>query len=141
MSSGLDVFDSTLEKSNLILKDIEADLGWETRRNQSYLILRTVLHALRDRLPAEEAVHFSAQLPLLLKGVFFDGWNIEEVPYKMNKEEFVEYIAANFPFDVPMLLPELIRRVSGIIFRHIDEGAARKVISSLPKDIISIVCE
>ena len=49
-------FETSMDKTNLILKDIEQAYGWpRERRNQSYLALRTVLHLLRDRLPVEES--------------------------------------------------------------------------------------
>lgn len=139
-STGLDVFDTTIEKTNQILKEIEIEMGWEGRRNQSYLALRTILHALRDRLPLEEAVHFSAQLPLILKGTFFDGWNIMEVPVKMNKEEFIRYIGERFRFDVEGDIEGLIKRVGLILFSHVDEPEANKILSEFPADIASLFC-
>ena len=140
MSTGLDVFDTTIEKTNKILKEIEADMGWEGRRGQSYSALRTVLHALRDRLPLEEAVHFSAQLPLLIKGVYFDGWNTEIVPVKMNKTEFLNYIGNEFKFDTREGLEKMTRKVMLKIFENIDPGEANKIIQALPNDITAILC-
>lgn len=134
-STGLDVFDTTIEKTNSILKEIERQMGWEERRNQAYLALRTSLHALRDRLPLLEAVHLSAQLPLLLKGVYFDGWNPAEVPIKMNREEFVQRVAREFQFDVEGGVEEMIRTTLGVVFNHIDPSESDKILNELPKDI------
>jgi hypothetical protein len=53
--TGLATFDTTLEKTNHVLKEIERAYGWpKERRNQAYDALRAVLHAVRDRLPVEE---------------------------------------------------------------------------------------
>lgn len=136
----MDVFDTTIEKSNRLLKEIETEMGWENRRNQAYLALRSVLHALRDRLSLEEAVHFSAQLPLLIKGIYFDGWNPLIVPVKMNKAEFLSYIGNQFKFDVKDGIEDMTKRVMIKIFETIDPGEANKVIASLPNDITSIFC-
>jgi len=139
-NTGLDVFDTTIEKSNLILKEIEAQFGWEGRRNQSYLALRSVLHALRDRLPIDEAVNFSAQLPLLIKGVFFDGWSTEKVPIKMNRPQFEQYVSKQFKFDTGEGIDEVIRVVLNSVFDNIDPAEADKIINSLPKDINNLLC-
>lgn len=138
MSTGLDVFDNTIEKANSILKTIEGQLGWENRRNQTYLALRTCLHALRDRLPMDEALHLAAELPLILKGVYFDGWKPSETPVKMNREEFVQYVAERFRFGVEGGTEEMIRVVLGTLFDKIDPAEADKIINLLPKDLASL---
>lgn len=140
MSTGLDIFDTTVEKTNKLLKEIENEMGWEGRRNQTYSALRSVLHALRDRLPLEESVHFSAQLPLLLKGVYFDGWNPEIVPLKMNKNEFLSYIGNQFKFDVKNGIETMTQKVLIKIFETIDPGEANKIIDALPSDITTLFC-
>jgi Uncharacterized conserved protein (DUF2267) len=60
-STGYKTFDTTLEKTNGVLKHIEESYGWpKDLRNQSYSGLRAVLHTLRDRLTVEETAHLSA---------------------------------------------------------------------------------
>lgn len=73
MSVGLAVFDTTIQDTNLWLKAVSTRLA-DCERQDAYAALRAVLHALRDRLPAQSAVNFAAQLPLLLRGVYFEGW-------------------------------------------------------------------
>jgi len=56
-------------------------------------ILRAVLHQLRDNLPLIEAIHFSAQLPVFVRGIFFEGWKPPRIPSKQRKaESFLEYV-------------------------------------------------
>src|SRR5919106_6787617 len=97
-STGQDVFDKTIHKTNTLLKNIETELGWANQRNMSYAVLRAVLHALRDRLTVQEAADLAAQLPLLVKGIFYNGWNPSSVPKKIHKDEFLEEIRKNFTF-------------------------------------------
>jgi uncharacterized protein (DUF2267 family) len=66
--TGLDVFDRTLQETNVGLKELMEDLHCDDRQ-KAYLALRAVLHALRDRLPVHEAVQLGAQLPLLVRGI------------------------------------------------------------------------
>ena len=52
---------------------------------KAYAVLRSVLHALRDCLPPAEVVKFSAQMPMMVKGVFFDGWKITPKPLGLTR--------------------------------------------------------
>ena len=49
-----------------------AALGTDDRQD-AYRAVRGVLHTLRDRLPVEESAQLAAQLPTLLRGVFYEG--------------------------------------------------------------------
>ena len=72
-TTGYRAFDTTVEKTNLVLKSIEEGYGWpKERRQQSYDALRAVLHALRDRMPVSEAADLGAQLSVV-QGVEFDA--------------------------------------------------------------------
>lgn len=56
------------------------ELAEQTGRDKSYAgrLLRATLHTFRDRISTEESLHFIAQLPLFLKGVYVDNWTITE---------------------------------------------------------------
>jgi len=139
-ATGLDVFDTTIEKTNIILKDIENELDWGGRRNQSYLALRTILHAIRDRLPLNEAVHLGSQLPLLLKGVYYDGWRPEDKPIKMHRDEFLLYIGNEFKFDTRVGLEEITKIVFNKLINHLDPAEANKILTSMPNDLADLLC-
>ncbi|WP_342235689.1 DUF2267 domain-containing protein [Inquilinus sp. OTU3971] len=71
-ATGLEVFDKTLQTTNIWLNEIGETLGPD--RQRCYQALRAVLQTLRDRLSVESAAHVSAQLPMLVRGIFYDGW-------------------------------------------------------------------
>src|SRR5512139_953305 len=54
----------------------------------AYRVLRAWLHTLRDRLPVEASAHFAAQLPDLIRGVYYAGWNPSIVPQKYDVDEY-----------------------------------------------------
>ncbi|MFA7253264.1 MAG: DUF2267 domain-containing protein [Patescibacteria group bacterium] len=139
MSTGIDVFDTTIQKSNLLINEIGRELGWEERPQQTYQALRVVLHALRDRLPAEEAMHFVAQLPLLIKGVFVDGWSLDEVPIKMNRKEFMTRIGDELKLDIEGGIERVVHTVINKVFETIDPAEADKIIAVLPEEIGELI--
>ncbi|MEV4754959.1 DUF2267 domain-containing protein [Micromonospora sp. NPDC049559] len=133
-------FETSLEKTNLILKDIEQTYGWsKDQRNQSFAALRTVLHLLRDRLPVQESVEFAAQLPVLVRGVYFDGWDPSLVPIKLNREEFLYEVRQGFPYEVQGGVEGLVRTVLHALRRHVTEGEWDDVKSNVPKDLSRIM--
>lgn len=90
--TGVDSLDGSIDKANTWLADIDAGFGTDDRR-LAYRVPRAWLHSLRDRLSVEVAAHFAAQLPELLRGVFFDGWNPSRVPQKYGRDEYVTRFA------------------------------------------------
>ena len=120
--------------TNIWLRDILSQLKWQSKES-AYQALRGTLHALRDRLPAEEAVDLAAQLPLLVKGMYYDGWTLRDKPEKYKKEEFARRVHAQFEFDANINPAEVIRAVLRVIYRHMGDGELRDVKSNMPKDI------
>ncbi|MEH1167404.1 DUF2267 domain-containing protein [Micromonospora sp. CPCC 205539] len=132
----ISAFDSSLDKTNLILKDIETAYGWpKDRRNQSYAALRTVLHLLRDRLAVQESVEFAQQLPVLVRGIYFDGWNPSDVPIKLNRDDFLYEVRQGFPYDVEGGPERLAQVVLDTLRRHVTQGEWQDVKATMPKDL------
>jgi uncharacterized protein (DUF2267 family) len=71
--TGIEVFDSTIQRTNTWLKDLMQELN-TTDHRKAYLMLRSVLHALRDHLSADDAVYVGEQLPMLIRGLYFERW-------------------------------------------------------------------
>ena len=72
--TGLDVFDSTIQRTNNWLKELMLELNSSDNR-KTFLAFRSVLHALRDHLPEDDAVYLGEQLPMLLRGLYFEHWD------------------------------------------------------------------
>jgi uncharacterized protein (DUF2267 family) len=138
--TGFASFDTTLEKTNIILGEIEQALGWsKDRRRQSWAALRGVLHALRDRLSVNEAAHLSAELPMLVRGLFFHGWEPAHVPVKMDREEFLERVRRECPYEVEGGLEPIVHAVLQVLKDHIAAGEWEDVRQSLPKRVAALL--
>lgn len=120
--------------TNVWLKDILDQLKWQSK-SSAYQALRSTLHALRDRLRVEEAVQLAAQLPLLIKGVYYDGWTPLDKPQKYKKEEFARRVHEQFQFDPDLNPAEIIRAVLRVMYRHMGEGEFGDVKSNMPAGI------
>ncbi|MDG4797385.1 DUF2267 domain-containing protein [Micromonospora sp. WMMD1082] len=132
--------ESSMDKTNLILKDIEQAYGWpKEQRNQSYAALRTVLHLLRDRMPVQESVEFSAQLPVVVRGIYFDGWQPQDVPVKLNRDDFLYEVRQGFPYDVQGGPERVVQVVLDTLRRHITQGEWDDVKDTMPKDLARIM--
>jgi uncharacterized protein (DUF2267 family) len=132
MTSGLPVFDTTLQESNACLKLVEAGLPPCTRQ-QAYGALRAVLHALRDRLPMEGVLGLSAQLPLLLRGVLFEGWRPQdEASRARSPQAFADQVAEALPPHFPRQPNEAVEAVFAALGVRLDPGQTRKLVEFLP---------
>ena len=131
--------ESSIQKTNLILKDIERAYGWpKEQRNQSYCALRTVLHLLRDRMPVQESVEFAAQLPVLVRGIYFDGWKPMNVPVKLNRDDFLFEVRQGFPYDVEGGTERVVQVVLDALSRHVTPGQWNDVKDNMPRDLAQI---
>lgn len=128
-------FNSTLQKTNTMLQAVEERFGWENH-HRAYVALRAVLQTLRDRLTPEHAAALAAQLPMLVRGFYFEGWRPSKVPVKMNKDEFIGEVERQLdPFSYDQSTEEVIRGVVAIVQDYTDPSEVRKVKKTLPKDI------
>ena len=96
------VLDHTVQETNIWLKAIAGQF-YSDDRHHAYNALRAVLHALRDRLPPEVAVHLGAQLPTLVRGIYYEGWHMAGKPTKeRNAREFADHVLKALPPQFPM---------------------------------------
>jgi uncharacterized protein (DUF2267 family) len=137
---GFTSFQTTEDKTNRLLHEIEEAYGWpKERRNQSYAALRAVLHALRDRLSVEEAAQLGAQLPMLVRGIYYAEWDPSKVPMKLNREEFLRRIRDEFPYEIEGDVEQLERKVLRALRRYITDGEWNDIKAVMPKELATVL--
>jgi len=135
--TGVGGLDRSIDKTNVWLADIAQAFGTSDRR-LAYRAARAWLHALRDRLTIAAAAHFAAQLPELLRGVFYDGWNPGQVPVKYGRREYVTRFARDarvHESDVP----KAAGVVTAVVRLHVSGGAVDQALAQLPADLRALL--
>ena len=116
------------------LKDVEEALGTDDRQI-AYHALRAVLHALRDRLIGEEACDLAAQLPTVLRGIYFEGWSPAHKPIKMSKAQFLDRVASQLGETVCELdSARCVSAVFGVLQDRIAMGEVLDICGCLPEE-------
>jgi uncharacterized protein (DUF2267 family) len=128
-------FESTLQKTDAWLDELMEDLGTNDR-HRAYQALRLVLHALRDHLTVDEVADLGAQLPMLVRGLYYEGWRPSGKPLRdRSKQSFLSAIAVACRDD-PELFPEAAAwAVFKLLERHVSAGEIRDVWHILPHEI------
>jgi uncharacterized protein (DUF2267 family) len=141
MTTGLDVFDSTVQSTNLWLKDIMERIKTDDR-HLAYQVLRATLHTIRDRIGSENAVHFGAQLPMLIRGLYYEGWRMAPTPTRTRHlADFIDRIEAEARRDLGTEREEIVRAVFQVIAERIDPGEVSKLIKAFPEDLKALWSE
>lgn len=141
MSTGLDVFDTTVQQTNLWLKDIMDRLGTNDR-HLAYQVLRATLHMIRDRVGPEPAVHFGAQLPMLIRGLYYEGWHMADTPTRTRiLEDFVDDIEYEARRDLGTDRKRIVKAVFQVIASRIDPGEVNKLIKVFPESLLELWVE
>lgn len=81
----------TIEKVGITLSRLMTMYDFADE-NKAFVMLRASLKALRDRLSPEEAIHLGSQLPALLRGFYFEGWNLKHQSTSRTREAFIEEV-------------------------------------------------
>lgn len=132
--TGLEVFDRAIHKTNDWLKDIMYELNWEDR-HRAYLALRATLHALRDRLSAEEAVQLGAQLPMIIRGFYYDGWKPSGKPGKIRqKEEFLSRVRGELQ-GIEEDPERIVQAIFKLLAHRVSGGEIQDITGVLPAEL------
>jgi uncharacterized protein (DUF2267 family) len=134
-TTGLPVFDTTVQETNLWLKAVMERLDTDDR-HLAYVALRATLHALRDRLGPENAVHLAAQLPMLVRGLYYEGWRLAASQTKeRTRADFLEHVRSELPRGSFIDPNAAVRAVFGVMWEKLDLGEVGKVIDHLPAEL------
>jgi uncharacterized protein (DUF2267 family) len=133
-ANGLDVFDRTLQLTNIWLDELMEELGPD--RQVAWHVLGAVLHPLRDRVTIDLAAHLGAQLPLLVRGLYYDQWHPAGQPRRLRTlEEFLQQVSQGLAGIRPVNARDAVQAVFRTLSRHVDPGQIGKLVDAMPQEI------
>jgi uncharacterized protein (DUF2267 family) len=133
-SAGIESIDHAIHQTNVWIRDLDALLEWQDR-TKSYRVLRAVLHPLRDWLSINEVAQLSAQLPMLVRGTFFDQWRPAAAHKDRSREAFLTRVAEETRLGAPIDPTVAVRAVFRLLNQHVTVGEIEDIRASLPKEL------
>lgn len=130
--SGHHSFDHAVHEGNIWLRKISDRLHFE-EPGHAYAALRATLHVLRDRLTPQSAVHLSAQLPMVIRGLFFESWRLTGSSSGDDTvDAFCGHVTEHLPRNFPMDGKTVAEGVLDVLWSEIDPGETAKIIDQVP---------
>jgi len=128
------VLDTSLQRTHEWLHEVGRDLGFDNER-AAYAALRATLHAVRDRLPVELVAHLGAELPMLVRGIYYEGWHPSAARLKAaHDEDFLVSMHRELQgHDELQDAARVARSVLRVVDRRIEPGQVDRVVEALPK--------
>lgn len=140
-------FNQYAQEGNTFLKEYTKEMNLGTDRDKAGRILTSILHALRDIISTEESLQLIAQLPMFLKAVYVNGWNLKKAKPKVKRmPEFLELVRKH---DGPSAVndfeysDEVAERYVDATFiylrKYVSLGEMEDIRDGLPKDLKSMI--
>jgi uncharacterized protein (DUF2267 family) len=134
----MNVFDHATQKADIWIRDMMRELGTDDPR-QAYHALRAALQTLRDRLRVEEAAQLSAQLPLLVRGLFFEGWHPASTPVHVRRPEELMALFEQKSGDGHGVDPErALAAMFELLRHHVSRGELESLAHVLPRSLADL---
>jgi uncharacterized protein (DUF2267 family) len=129
------VLDSSMQKTQEWLNQVEDELGFDNE-HAAYAALRATLHAIRERLPVELVAHFGAELPLLIRGIYYDGWHPSAARLKeAHSVAFSEAMRRELQGHNELQhVDDVARAVLRVLDQRLEPGQIGNVIAAMPEE-------
>ncbi len=135
MPDHIAAFEKTVQRTYEWIDDVAFHLQTQDRKT-AYAVLRATLHALRDRLDLNEGAQLAAQMPMLLRGLYYEEWDPST---QANKERHKEYFLARVREGLRnyehLDVERAVRAVFMALESNISRGEVKDVVSLLPRDL------
>lgn len=129
------IIETSMHKAREWLAEMATELGTDDR-HYAYRALRAYLHAVRDRISVEEAAQLGAQLPLLIRGVYYDGWVPARTPASYHTvDEFLTRVAEEGQLAGETEASMVCRAGSSVLRSHVSEGEIADVVAVMPESL------
>lgn len=131
-----------VEEANSFLKEVARELGNPEDIGHAGRVTAAVLHTLRERISVEESMHLISNLPMILKGIYVDGWKITKQAYHADTmDEFLDEVREHSRVDPGRdfgnndMARETVQAVIRVLRKYVDEGEIRHIRQQLPEGV------
>ncbi len=136
LKTDIGAVDHSVEKTNQWLEQLGGELGKPEDRKYAFRVLRAFLHTLRDRLPVEESAQLAAQLPELLRGVYYEGWRPSRTPLTYHDSAtFLSLVAGEALLGGETEAAYAVEATARVLRMHVSPGELDDVRAVLPSSI------
>ena len=130
----LPLFDKSLQTTAIWLEEIQSEIGPD--RAFAWRVLSVVLQNLRDHLPLELTAHLGAQLPMIIRGTFYDQFDPTGLPKQAHgADDFLQSVSNGLKDSRGVDPRDAVQAVFGVLGRHLSQGQIDKVVRSLPRAV------
>lgn len=135
MQQSVGTIDKSVELANVWLGEISDELN-HINKEDAWACLNAVLRTVRDRVPVDEAAHFAAQLPMVIRGSFYEGWNPSQAPHKWrHRDEYLSAVRDRLPGRENVDIEETVRAVLKVVGHHMTHEELEKLKSIHPQEV------
>jgi uncharacterized protein (DUF2267 family) len=136
-------FENYAHEGNKFINRIADEMGYPKDHELAFRITRAVFRALRDRITVEESMHLISELPMALKAVYVEGWDItrRRTTYTTKQDMLVDIIGQlqtgllDFAFEPE----EKVKAVFHVLRDSISEGEIQHIISQLNPEMAELL--
>jgi uncharacterized protein (DUF2267 family) len=133
------IIERSAEKAHLWINDLAGELGTDDHQ-AAYRVLRAYLHALRDRLPVDEAAQLGAQLPELVRGIYYEGWDPSRTPVRYDGfSDFLSRVSSEALLGGETDASFAVGAAATVLRRHVSSGEIEDIMAILPQDLRPIL--
>jgi uncharacterized protein (DUF2267 family) len=132
--STVDSIERSVHKTNEWLHEMADELGIE--RDEAWRLLRAYLQVLRDELTVDEAAQLAAQLPTVLRGAFYEGFDPGHQPARLrHRDQFLARFAERAQLSDPDHAARAVEAATRVLKAHISPGEVDDVLARLPSEV------
>jgi uncharacterized protein (DUF2267 family) len=131
-------FDHAIQTADGWIRDMMRELGTDDPQ-QAYHALAAALQTLRDRLAVDEAAQLAAQLPLLVRGLFFEGWHPASTPVHCRRpEELIALFKQKSSHGHGVDAERALAATFEVVRRHVSRGELDSLAHVLPASLADL---
>jgi uncharacterized protein (DUF2267 family) len=129
------IIERSAEKAHIWINDTAQELGSDDHAH-AYRVLRAYLHAVRDRLPVDEAAQLAAQLPELIRGIYYEGWDPSSTPVRYRDfPDVLDRIASEALLGGETEASAAVDAASAVLRRHVSAGEIEDIRAIMPEGL------